>query len=427
MPNLIIVALSDGTVVARTPGNDTDDWWGDEETGHAVQNLSVHSVFTNTMNSGAVSDDIIGWQDDPQDTIEEPKMMMVAVSPVISSGSNQELLGAVMLGYSLNDEMANDHHRLLGDIQYAYTLKNNITGNSDRTLFSRILRAEYIGFEPVNDGDVTSETASTFSDLMSTPNIQGEVITAEFSGNSPGGNDHVYLMAKGNFWPHRSSNQRVGFIVAVDMSGHSLFKRYEKTIGLLVLGLIIALLGITFLMFITNQYLKQWTAIDEGLQQVISGNLDYVWRSNTKNTLATEMAHSLNILSAFLQGKPLPDDEQDDDTDTDWFDLLQFADVEVTGSHPAINIKGLAQSAHMTSAPSLEEESIQQFYRRLFEEYINARNEHIEDAEPVPYDRFVAHVKKNASAFQEKHNCTDVRFKVVVKDKKVLLKPIPIK
>ncbi len=130
-------------------------------------------------------------------------------------------------------------------------------------------------------------------------------------------------------------------------------------------------------------------------------------------------------MSCFLQGKPLPDDDLPED-DSEWAALLVFADVEVTGSHPNINVKGMAQEAFKRT-PSGRHETIQMFYRRIFDEYVAARKRVDPHGENVTYDRFVGQLKRNAEAFKKKHHVADVRFEVVVQAAKVLLKPVPLK
>ena len=197
-------------------------------------------------------------------------------------------------------------------------------------------------------------------------------------------------------------------------------------VGLPILGIIILAVGLIAILLIVRSFLNPLVKIDQGLQQVIAGNTDYSWDVTSKNHFTAEMAHALNVMSAFLQGKPLPDEDLPED-DSEWAALLQFADVEVTGSHPAINVKGLAQAHFRKETAAHVEEPVEQFYRRIFDEYVAARKKVDPNGEAVTYDRFVGQVKKNAAAFQKKHECSDVRFEVVVKDQRVLLKPVPIK
>ena len=286
-------------------------------------------------------------------------------------------------------------------------------------LFQR--RGFLLGFRPQDYAplarDYVTLEASTDATLRLVLNTLNQVFVARTSEGS-------YLVARGAFPPERAGNQRAGFLVAANLTD-SLAPMGRVTVGLPILGIFILAVGLIALMLLVRNFLNPLVKIDQGLQQVIAGNRDYTWDVSSKNHFTTEMAHALNVMSCFLQGKPLPDDDLPED-DSEWAALLQFADVEVTGSHPAINVKGIAQAAFRKEA-ARPEEPIEQFYRRIFDEYVAARKKVDPNGEAVTYDRFVAQVKKNAAAFQKKHECSDVRFEVVVKDQRVLLKPVPIK
>ena len=403
-PTLLIVADPDGTVVARAIG-DTEDWWGIN-----VPNLLSYAVVHNAIHHGTAHD-AVAWQEGSGDG-ETPTLTIVAAAPIISEQrpDTSEPLGIALIGFPVNDDVARDKQSVLGNISLAFTIDDTIAGSNLRPDEQRaLLRASY---RPFVGGEALS-----FSEFNIDPNTLNQIFVAKTK-------EGRYLVARGAFPPERAGNQRAGFLVAANLTD-SLVPIQRVTVGLPILGIIILAVGLILILLLVRNFLNPLVKIDQGLQQVIAGNRDYTWDVSSKNHFTTEMAHALNVMSCFLQGKPLPDDDLPED-DSEWAALLQFADVEVTGSHPAINVKGIAQAAFRkeTAHP---EEPIEQFYRRIFDEYVAARKKVDPNGEAVTYDRFVAQVKKNAAAFQKKHECSDVRFEVVVKDRRVLLKPVPIK
>ena len=320
-------------------------------------------------------------------------------------------MGVVLVGFPLNDDVAKDKQSVLSNVSFAYTLDDTIAGTDLGDSEQRaLLGATYTA--------LFGNAEMSFVEYNNDENTRNQLFVAESSNGR-------YVVARGSLPPGHSGAQEAGFLVAANLTESTAIMR-RVAVGLPLLGIIMLAIGLVLIIMIVRNFLSPLIKVDQGIQQVIMGNTDYVWDVNSKNPFTTEMAHALNVMSAFLQGKPLPDDDLPKD-DSEWAALLQFADVEVTGSHPAINVKGLAQSVFQKTDTSREQEPVERFYRRIFDEYVAARKRVDPDGDAVTYDRFVGQVKRNAAAFKKKHNCRDVRFEVVLKDERVLLKPIPIK
>lgn len=399
-PTLLIVADPEGTVVGRAIG-DTQDWWGG-----SVQNLRTYPVFE--ASSRGVAFDVIEWREGGAPG-ETPTLTLAGAAPIRAADGSA--LGMALVGFPLSDELAIDKQGVLGEISLAYTMGDTIAGSDLRpNVQSAILGAR---LRPIVGGDW-----STFAEYNGDPNTLNQVYLADTNQGS-------YLLARGGIQHERAGGTRAGFLVVADLSA-KMAVMHRVAVGLPVLGIILLALGLVAIIIIVRNFLTPLVKIDGGIQQVIVGNRDYKWEVDPNNPFTAEMAHALNVMSAFLQGKPLPDEDVEED-DSEWAALLQFADVDVTGSHPAINVKGIAQDAVKKKAEAHKAEPVELFHRRIFDEYVAARKTVDPNGEPVAYDRFVGQVKRNAAAFKTKHNCQDVRFEVVVKDDRVLLKPIPIK
>jgi hypothetical protein len=417
---LLIIAQPDGTVVGRSIG-DVADWFGpnapnllDERPGTgeagATQYFPSYHVIRRALDTGRPQHDIIAWREawgDEQSRI----LTLVAATPVHSwlpGGGLGPVSYVALIGFPVSDQLARDAQTVLGQSSLVYTLGTSVVGTSlpsevTRRLQSASYRAGE-GAEPMSWAEFLS------------PDNNVRMATAQSGVNQ-------YVVARGGFGDDRAGREVAGFVVVASLTEAM---ATTKSIGfsLPVLGILILVFGMTALVLIVSNFVKPLIKIDYGLQQVILGNTDYIWEIDSKNSFHCGMAYSLNVMSAFLQGKPLPDEEVEED-DSEWAALLQFADVEVTGSQPNIALSGIARAAAGVAAAK-HDETIDQHRRRIFDEYIAARKRVGSKDDSVTYDKFVNLLKKNAETFKKKHKCKEVRFTVVVKDGQVLLKPVPV-
>jgi hypothetical protein len=75
-------------------------------------------------------------------------------------------------------------------------------------------------------------------------------------------------------------------------------------------AIIIALLGAVLLYVFLHLYLAEFEKIEQTIQEIIAGNKDAVFSTTSSNDLAAGFGQQLNLMSAFLQGKPMPDDDE---------------------------------------------------------------------------------------------------------------------
>jgi hypothetical protein len=400
-PTLVVVADPTGTVVARAVG-DTADWWGE-----SVQNLRAYAVVQGALERG-LSHDVMSWREG-SGAEEAGTLMLTAAAPVVlpGQGGAARSLGVVLLGTPLNDQMARDRQSVMGDVDFAYTVGNQVRGSSLRPEDARALRRAT--FRAAGGGEELD-----FDGFLTSPSARSGVFRAHGEGRE-------LLAARGTFAGDRVGEEGAGYVVVADL-GAALAPVRRGSVVLPAVGIALLLLGGLGIMLLVRGFMAPVVTIDQGLQQVIAGNRDYVWDTNSPNSFTNEMARSLNVMSAFLQGKPLPDEEEPKN-DSEWAALLEFADVGMSGGRSAV--AGIPPSEFQRS-PSGHHETIPMSFRRVFDEYVAARRRVDPDAEPVTYDRFVRQLERNAAAFKQKHECDEVRFQVVVRDGKVLLKPIPI-
>jgi uncharacterized protein YbbC (DUF1343 family) len=74
---------------------------------------------------------------------------------------------------------------------------------------------------------------------------------------------------------------------------------------------------------------------------------------------------------------------------------------------------------------ALAQESEPDYYKRVFTEYV-AQRKAVGSPDDVSFENFIAKLKVNEGKLKAQYNCRTVRFRVVTKDGKVTLKPVPI-
>jgi hypothetical protein len=165
------------------------------------------------------------------------------------------------------------------------------------------------------------------------------------------------------------------------------------------------------------RFLQPLDRIETGVAEVINGNRDYSFDSPSKDFEG--LANGLNVMLARLLGRPDPsDDDLGGDGDGDgggqrWGGELAV-DASTTGPQTSPELAALAEEA---------EDS---YLKRTFDEYVAARKQTGEGTEGLTFDGFAQKLKQNETALMQKHGARLVRFKVVVKNGQVTLKPYPI-
>jgi methyl-accepting chemotaxis protein len=201
-----------------------------------------------------------------------------------------------------------------------------------------------------------------------------------------------------------------GAVVLMSVSKASGAVGATKTM-ILLLGagaLIIALLGMTLT---SKRILTQADQIEAGVNEIINGNLDRTFQKVGSDL--DGLANSLNVMLARVLGRPEPGDEEYD----------EYGNV-VQPSAMHFDTEDL--SAADAEVVQLAQEPEPDYYNRIFNEYISAREAVGESNDGVTYESFVAKLRLNEGNLKAKYQSRAVRFKVVTKDGKVSLKPVPI-
>ncbi len=219
------------------------------------------------------------------------------------------------------------------------------------------------------------------------------------------------LPEKGRAYP----DQTVGALVLVSVGAEAgEMVKPAKTFILLLGGgaLVIALFG---MYMVYRRIEAQIDQIELGIADIINGNLDRTFQPVGDDL--DGVANGLNVMLARLLGRPEPGDEAYDENGNPIVPgRVDFEDAPEEGA---------AAPAPDPELAALAQEPEPDYYKRLFTEYGDARKAS-GSPDDVSFENFIAKLRVNEGKLKAQYQCRAVRFRVVIKDGKVSLKPVPI-
>lgn len=185
------------------------------------------------------------------------------------------------------------------------------------------------------------------------------------------------------------------------------------TVKLFILLLGIGALAMAMLgLYLSHRRLiAQVDQVELGVNEIINGNLDRTFRPVGPEL--DGLSNGLNVMLARLLGRPEPGEEEFDEEGNPI--VPGRVDFEEGEDKPAVDpdIAALAQEAEPD------------YYKRVYTEYTAARKAS-GNPDDVSFENFIAKLKVNEGKLKAQYQCRAVRFRVVTKDGKVSLKPVPI-
>ncbi len=389
VPDIMALTNAQGNVVAMLDvANPVPTQWknGDELEYRAIELA---------LSSGQITSEV--WR------YEEVGLVKAGVAPlkVIDPETGASvILGSVVLAYAVTAVDAREQSKLVG-AEVAYF-------HGDKVFATSFLRSG----SPDEDTEMQSRLARAFaaSGIMSAALQNGDarIVVAPLA-------DEMYMATAAQL-PRISTARlpedyapQAGAIVLMadaDVAGPA------KTIGSIILlvglgSLILALLGIALT---ARRILSQSDQLEVGIHEIINGNIDRTFQPVGKEL--DGLANSLNVMLARLLGRPEPGEEEYDEEGN----LVTQASVAVDEEE---------MSPADSAAVALAKEPEPDYYKRVFQEYVSARKE-VGESGDVSYENFIAKLRLNESKLKRQYQCRAVRFKVIIKDEKVTLKPVPI-
>lgn len=184
---------------------------------------------------------------------------------------------------------------------------------------------------------------------------------------------------------------------------------------ILVLGGVSLVLALGAMWLSSRRILDQVDELEVGVAEIINGNLERTFRPVGDDL--DGLANGLNVMLARLLGRPEPgEEEMDEDGNPVVSGRVEFDEEAAPPAAPAGGAPDLA---------ALAQEPEPDYYKRVYTEYLDARRA-IGNPDSVSFEGFIAKLRVNEGKLKAQHQCRAVRFRVVTKDGKVTLKPVPV-
>lgn len=393
-PDIIALVDANGNIVAMNDmGSVVAKQWQKPD----KPNETVIPALNVVLGNRVIISDI--WND-------RGRMMKIGVAPVIDQDApvpandpdGVVIIGAIVVAYSQTAQMAQLDKRLLGtEIAYydggkvVATSFTKGTGNEEDTAKAAQLT------ELVKSGKVKEGAGQVKVMIDGLPYYAAAVPMPRSTTNS---------RRMPQDYPPMSAGAMVLAAAADTANTAGTIKMFIILLGLGALA--IAMLGL----YLTHRRLvTQVDQIELGVTDIINGNVDRTFRP--VGAELDGLANGLNVMLARLLGRPEPGEEEFDDEGNPI--IPGRVDFEEGEEKPAVD----------PDLANLAKESEPDYYKRVFTEYVAARKA-AGSPDDVSFENFIAKLKVNEGKLKAQYNCRAVRFRVVTKDNKVSLKPVPI-
>ncbi|MEJ7600729.1 MAG: MXAN_5187 C-terminal domain-containing protein [Kofleriaceae bacterium] len=332
-------------------------------------------------------------------------MMKVGVAPIIDPeapvGKDPDgvvIIGAIVVAYAQTARSAQEDRKLLGTEIAYYDQK-------------RVIASSF-----THEASLDEDTAKR--DSVSTLLQTGKLSESGIQRVSIEGLDYLAATVK----LPRSTTKELPSDYPSLTAGAVVLAPFEEseasTMGsvkgfILLLGggaLAIAMLG---LYLAHRRLVAQVDLVEGGVTDIINGNVDRTFRPVGPEL--DGLANGLNVMLARLLGRPEPGEEEYDEEGNPIVPGRVEFDEGEEGSRPAPD----------PDLAALAQESEPDYYKRVYTEYLAARKASGAPDE-VSFENLIAKLKVTEGKLKAQYQCRAVRFRVVTKDGKVTLKPVPI-
>jgi len=334
----------------------------------------------------------------------EKGMMKVGVAPVVDpdapmSGKDPDgvvIIGAIVVAYAQTAREAQLDRNLLGTEIAYYDNKNVIAtsftrggGTEEDTAKARLL-TELLKSGAVTESGAKQRTTVDGVDYLAAAVKMPRSSTRKLPADYPPITAGAVVLA-----PIADPGNTAGTVkLFIVLLGAGAF-------AMALLGLYLS----------HRRLLAQVDSIELGVTDIINGNVDRTFRP--VGLELDGLANGLNVMLARLLGRPEPGEEEFDE---DGNQIIQGR-VEFD--------EGDGAQAPDPDLAALAQESEPDYYKRVYTEYLAARKASGHPDE-VSFENFIAKLKVNEGKLKAQYQCRAVRFRVVMKDGKVTLKPVPI-
>jgi hypothetical protein len=227
------------------------------------------------------------------------------------------------------------------------------------------------------------------------------------------------------------ANQNDRVVISVDKNNFLEPYRIIK-FAISIAAIIILLLGLLLINVLIREFMKPFEIIDQGIHEIINGNQDFNLRFDFKEEMPRNLAESISLMVMILLGKEIPEDEEEGEKKEEWADQLLIDESGIKAT--AVDQTGLqieqdklvyeAASATNVNLDELFGLSADSYYRKTFNEFIEARKNLGLPVDKISYIKFIEKLARNEQLLKRKWGVKTVRFVVQTKDNNVSLIPI---
>jgi hypothetical protein len=334
------------------------------------------------------------------------QMLKLGVAPVIETDGDKkgEMIGAIVVAYAQTAKNAAQDRSLLGTEIAYYDAKAAANKDSKER---QVLASSFP--DTGKDRAIAERLSTDLTELGAKKRVTIDGVDYLAATASIPRLSNVKLnsdeLAKSDYPPVSA-----GAVLLAPIDDPTTNSGTVKTL-ILLLGLGALAMAMLGLYLSHRRMIAQVDSIEIGVIDIINGNLDRTFRPVGPEL--DGLANGLNVMLARLLGRPEPGEEEFDEEGNP----IMTGRVEFD--------EGEERPAPDPDLAALAQESEPDYYKRVYTEYVAARKA-TGAPDEVSFENFIAKLKVNEGKLKAQYNCRAVRFRVVTKDGKVSLKPVPI-
>ncbi len=305
----LFFAVDSGGVGLAALGRDLFDWYGEDLSGS-------YPEIAKAMTSKTVQTAI--WKFGFTKQGDEKAIYTVAVSPVFEDGKDQAV-GAIVVGNLFNDGVAATSRDYVAGVD-GFVERNGRDGSPSEAedvakarpdVAAAIASAPHVVF--VRNGEIL---ASSF-DPLDEKSISARLkVAGALEGAAEGilrledaEGELPTMLARAQELPFRDGDGTNSGVIVLKNLSQSLSVMEEPARQTTIWFVLALLIGVVGVLAVFQVFLKPVGDVEHGAQEIIAGNRDYNFTAPKWHKTASSLAQQLNLMSAFLQSKPMPDDD----------------------------------------------------------------------------------------------------------------------
>ncbi len=325
----------------------------------------------------------------------ENKIMMVDVVPVVKE---DKVIGAMISANSFDEDLIKQERSIaMGELAFF---------SKDRVIVSSLSSARHVALHKF-----VQQNGSKIAQVLLSKNDYFEEKLELVD------EDYLVILSPIATVPGQGL---VGFML-LRSETHWLDEFFGARKFLLIFTILLIMLGISGSFVIIQKAYDTVDFVLEGAHQIIVGNKDYQFSSD--DLFLNQVGQTLNLMIAILIGKYIPEDEEEAERAT-VRGVLDSAKPKAADKGSML-IETMDEGDQSEAADS-GAESEDQYYERIFKEFVQAKQQVGEDVSMITKDKLIAKLERTEQKLVARHGCKRVVFNVRIEHNKVTLKPSPI-